>query len=91
MYSIDMLCRRSEPLQQTEQARSAFIGLNPADAARLELEHGAVARVSQGASQAEFEVRVSARVPAGSAWLRSATPATREFGPAVAPVSVEVA
>jgi len=91
MYSIDMLCRRSEPLQQTKQARSAFIGLNPADAARLGLDHRAMARVSQGGSQAELEVMVSDRVPAGSAWLRSATPATREFGPAVAPVSVEVA
>jgi NADH-quinone oxidoreductase subunit G len=91
MYSIDMLCRRSEPLQQTQQAHSAFIGLNPEDAARLGLDHGVMARVSQGGSQAEFEVLVSSRVPAGGVWLRSATPATREFGPAVAPISVEVA
>jgi NADH-quinone oxidoreductase subunit G len=91
MYSIDMLCRRSEPLQQTQQASSAFVGLNPEDAARLGLEHGVMARVSQGGSQAELEVRVSSRVPPGGVWLRSATPATREFGPAVAPVSVEVA
>lgn len=91
MYSIDALCRRSAPLQETQQARSSFLGLNPEDAARLGLAEGELARVSQGEGQAEIEVRISSRVPVGGAWLRSATPATGELGPAIAPVSVEVA
>ena len=91
MYSVDPLVRRSLPLQQTAQADSMFLGLNPADAERLGLTDGAKARVRQGDRQAEFEVTVSGRVPAGGAWLRSATCATRELGPAVAPIIVEVA
>jgi NADH-quinone oxidoreductase subunit G len=90
MYSVDALCRRSEPLQQTEQARNSFLGLNPKDAEQLGLVDGASARVSQGEGQAEFEVRISERVPTGGVWLRSATHATRELGNAIAPVSVEV-
>ena len=90
MYSIDPLCRRSLPLQETEQAGKLFLGLNPEDAARLGLNEGAMARVRQGDFQAEFEVSVRASVPAGGAWLRSATAAARELGHAVAPLTVEV-
>ena len=68
-----------------------FLGLNPEDAARLGLSDGAKARVRQGGQGAELEVRVSDRVPAGGAWLRSAICATRELGHAVAPIIVEVA
>lgn len=91
MYSVDATCRRSSPLQQTVQAQNLFLGLNPDDAARLGLDDGAKARVRQGECAVELDVKVSNRVPAGGAWLRSATPATREFGPAVAPLTVEVA
>ncbi|MBT8054479.1 MAG: NADH-quinone oxidoreductase subunit G [Xanthomonadales bacterium] len=91
MYSIDPLCRRSEPLQQTEQANNMFLGLNPEDAGRIGLDDGAMARVRQGDHSAELEVKVTARVPPGGAWLRSATCSTRELGPAVAPLTVEVA
>jgi NADH-quinone oxidoreductase subunit G len=91
MYSIDTICRRSSPLQQTVQAQSTFLGLNPEDAARLGLSDGVKARVRQGGQDAELEVRVSGKVPAGGAWLRSASCATRELGHAVAPIIVEVA
>jgi NADH-quinone oxidoreductase subunit G len=91
MYSIDALCRRSSALQQTKQAQSMFLGLNPADAERLGLSDGAKARVGQGEHTAELDVTISARVPEGGAWLRSATCATRELGHAVAAVTVEVA
>jgi len=91
IYSVDALCRRSEPLQQTIQAESAFLGLNPSDADRLGLVEGGKARVTQGAQQAEFEVRISERVPAGGAWLRSASCATRMLEHSVAPMTVEVA
>ena len=91
MYSVDALCRRSEALQQTVQAQSQFIGLNPADADRLGLKDGSMARVGQGGNFAELAVRVSRKVPAGGAWVRSAICATRELEQAVAPVVVEVA
>ena len=91
MYSVDALCRRSAPLQETEQARSGFVGLNPADAQRLGVSDGVAVRVRQGEQQAELAVTVDDRVPLGGAWLRSATCATRGLGPAVAPIAIEPA
>jgi NADH-quinone oxidoreductase subunit G len=95
MYSVDPLCRRATPLQQTAQAQSRFVGLNPADAGRLGLADGAMARVRQGEGPtegwAEAAVLVTADVPAGGVWLRSATCDTRMLGHAVAPVVVEPA
>jgi NADH-quinone oxidoreductase subunit G len=88
MYSIDALCRRSEALQQTAQADSRFVGLNPLDAIRLGLTDGGKALVRQDGNDAVLEVRFSDRVPEGGAWLRSGT---GELGQAVAPVIVEVA
>jgi NADH-quinone oxidoreductase subunit G len=88
MYSIDALCRRSQALQQTVQADSRFVGLNPRDAIALGLTDGGKARVRQGGNEAEMEVRFSDRVPEGGAWLRGGT---GELGQAVAPIIVEVA
>jgi NADH-quinone oxidoreductase subunit G len=91
MYSVDALCRRTTALQQTVHAQNQFVGLNPDDAAGLGLADGALARVGQGEASADFAVMVSAAVPRGAAWLRSATCATRELGSASGPVSIEVA
>ena len=91
MYAVDALCRRARPLQNTTLADVDFIALNGADAARIGLADGAKARVSQGGMECEFEVRISDRVPAGGAWLKSATCATRMLGHAFAPINVEVA
>ena len=91
MYSVDAQCRRAAPLQATVQAKSDFVGLNPADAGRLGLADGAAALVSQGGAKAEFKVKISDAVPEGAVWLRSATCATRKLGPAIAAIDVEAA
>jgi NADH-quinone oxidoreductase subunit G len=91
MYSIDALCRRSDALQQTKHAASQFTGLNPADAERLGLADGGRARVRQGDHFIETDILVSDKVPVGAAWLRSGTCLTRNLGPAIGPISVEVA
>ncbi|MGH8033808.1 MAG: molybdopterin-dependent oxidoreductase, partial [Lysobacterales bacterium] len=91
MYSVDALCRRAAALQQTVHADSEFVGLNPLDAGRLGLSEGGTARVRQAGAFTELTVRVSDRVPAGAAWLRSATACTRELGLSTGPVQVEVA
>jgi NADH-quinone oxidoreductase subunit G len=91
MYSVDALCRRSGPLQETEQAQSGFVGLNPADAERLGVVDGTTVRVGQAEQAAELAVVVSDRVPAGGAWLRSATCATRSLGQAIAPLTIQPA
>jgi NADH-quinone oxidoreductase subunit G len=89
MYSIDAICRRSLPLQETVQARNLFLGLNPKDAAGLGLSDGEKARVRQDEHAAVLEVKVCDSVPSGGVWLRCATGATRELGHAVAAVIVE--
>jgi len=91
MYSIDALCRRAAPLQQTAQALDTVLRLNAGDAERLGLADGARVRVHQGEQSAEIELRVDGRVPAGAAWLRSGIAESRSLGPAVGPVTVEKA
>jgi len=91
MFSVDALCRRSEALQQTRHADQQFVGLNMKDAKRLGLIDGGRARVRQGERFIETEVRVSNKVPAGAAWFCSASYLSRDMGPAVGPISVEVA
>ena len=91
MYSVDALCRRSEPLQQTVHAQSLFVGLCPADAANLGLANGDAASVEQESAAVELPVRVSREVPEGAAWVRSGTCATRTLGDAIGPVKVSKA
>jgi len=91
MYSVDALCRRSQPLQETEQAQSGFVGLSPADAERLGVSAGTTVRVGQGEHVAKLDVMVSDRVPVGGAWLRSATCSARSLGQAIAPLTIEPA
>jgi len=90
MYSVDALCRRAPALQQTVHAASNFVGLNPADAENLGLADGVNAKVTQGNAAVELEVRISDRVPAGAAWVRSSTCQTAELGSATGPIKVEV-
>jgi len=88
MYSEDALCRRAAPLQATVHATGGFVGLNPADAASLGLSDGGQARVAQGEASSVLPVQVDARVPAGGAWIPSATCATRTLGDAMGAVTV---
>ena len=94
LYSTDALCRRATPLQATVHADSAFIGLNPEDAADLGLEEGDKARAKQASSagaSVELAVRLSPRVPVGAVWLRSGTCSTIPLGAAMGEITVEKA
>ncbi len=88
MYSVDALCRRSDPLQQTVHAKSGFLGLNPADADRLGLSEGGMGRVEQGGGAVELPVRVTGAVPAGAVWVPSGTCSARLLGDAIGAVTV---
>ena len=88
MYSVDALCRRAEPLQQSVHARSDFIGLNPTDGEALGLADGDLARVDQGGDAVELTVRLDTIVPAGAAWVRAATGSAVMLGPATGPITV---
>jgi NADH-quinone oxidoreductase subunit G len=88
MYSVDALCRRADALQQSVHARNDFVGLNPADADRLGLDEGALARVSQNGDAVELVVKRLDTVPAGAAWVRTATEEGAGLGAAMGPISV---
>ena len=88
MYSADALCRRAGALQQSVHARNDFVGLNPADADSLGFDEGALARVSQNGDAAELTVRRLDTVPAGAAWVRTATEEGVVLGAAMGPISV---
>ena len=90
MYSADALCRRSASLQATVHAKGADqVGLNPADAARLQLADGDRALVSQGEGTLDMQVTVTATVPEGAALVRAATAEAEVLGAAMGPVSVQ--
>jgi NADH-quinone oxidoreductase subunit G len=91
MYSVDGLCRRSEPLQNTVQAQNDFVGLSPADAGQLGIKDGDTASVSQDGDIVELQARIRDEVPVGGAWIRSATAKTAVLGDATGPVSVKPA
>ncbi len=88
MYSVDALCRRAGALQQSVHASNDFVGLNPADADALGLDEGAVARVSQGGDAVELIVKRLDTVPAGAAWVRTATDGAAVLGAAMGPINV---
>jgi NADH-quinone oxidoreductase subunit G len=91
MYSVDALCRRSDALQETGHAGGGFVGLNPSDAQDMDLADGTTASVSQGGDAVELEVRITGDVPAGAAWVRSASCSAGQLGAAIGPISVEKA
>lgn len=89
MYSVDAICRRSTPLQETLHAENGFINLNPEDARSLGLGDGATARISQGDSSAEFPVRLVAEIPEGTVRFPAATSGHGRLGPAFGPIMIE--
>jgi NADH-quinone oxidoreductase subunit G len=88
MYSADAMTRRAEPLQKSVHARNDFVGLNPADADSLGLDEGSLARVSQNGDAVELTVRRLDAVPAGAAWVRTATDGAAVLGDAMGPINV---
>ncbi len=91
MYGVDALCRRSEYLQQTIQAETAFVGLNPHDAGSKGLVEGREVRVSQGSTGLMLPLRICHELPEGAVWLKTATEAGCALGDSFGPISVEAA
>lgn len=91
MYAVDALCRRSEYLQQTVQAESNFVGLNPDDAGRKGLVDGHEVKVSQGNEYVILPVRICNELPTGAVWVQSATAVGKTLGDSFGPISVEAA
>ena len=91
MYSVDALCRRSEYLQNTVHAETAFVGLNPDDAGRKGLVDGHEVKVSQGEGSVVLPVRICGELPPGAVWVKCATDESKTLGDSFGPISVEAA
>jgi len=75
-YRVDAVVRRAPALQATPVARPPQVVLNPADAAAQGLEDGAMLRVADGSAESILPLSISARVPAGAAWIEAGHPET---------------
>ena len=91
IYAVDALCRRSDYLQQTTHAESAFVGLSPDDAASKGLLEGREVKVSQGGNHVMLPLRILNELPAGAVWVNSATDAGATLGDSFGSISVEAA
>jgi NADH-quinone oxidoreductase subunit G len=89
MYSVDAICRRSAPLQETVHAGNGFINLNPEDARSLGIGDGDKARITQGERSAEFPVRLLAAIPERTVGLPAATSGHARLGATIGPIKVE--
>jgi len=89
MYSIDAICRHSEPLQQSVHALdNDRVAVHSEDASELGLVEGDYARLSQEGVDAELCVQVLDRVARGTLWVRSGVGATRGLGTACGPIEI---
>jgi len=82
IYRTDAVVRRAQALQSHPLNTAPRIVLNTADAARLQLAEGQMAKVGTDAGRATLPVVVDARVAAGSVWIESGHGATAPLGAA---------
>jgi NADH-quinone oxidoreductase subunit G len=88
-YVVDALVRRSAPLQQTLDGRSALVAaLGPALAGALGLSTGDQVSVSQDGGSAVFPVQVDPRVPDGCVRLALGVPGAAQLGGACGAVTL---
>jgi len=71
IYSIDMLARRSQPLQQSDTCTPPLIRINAKLAKKLKLKEGLKALAQQGGQSVELPIMVDQRVPDETVWLSS--------------------
>ena len=82
IYRGDAVVRRASALQAHPLNAGPRASLNPADATRLGLVSGQMAKVGSDAGRATLQVVVDPRVAAGSVWIESGHGATAPLGAA---------
>ncbi|MGN0859050.1 MAG: NADH-quinone oxidoreductase subunit NuoG [Stenotrophomonas sp.] len=82
IYRGDAVVRRASALQAHPLNAGPRASLNPADATRLGLVAGQMAKVGSDAGRATLQVVVDPRVAAGSVWIESGHGATAPLGAA---------
>jgi len=88
IYDIDMLTRRSTPLQQTTHASAPVAILAPADAERLGLANGEEVIVSQGKASARLYVLIEPSQRPGQVSVAAGLPETAALDAAVLDVKL---
>ncbi|KRG75452.1 NADH dehydrogenase [Stenotrophomonas ginsengisoli] len=82
IYRGDAVVRRASALQAHPLNAGPRVSLSPADATRLGLVTGQMAKVGSDAGRATLQVVVDSRVAAGSVWIESGHGATAPLGAA---------
>jgi NADH-quinone oxidoreductase subunit G len=90
VYATDALVRRASSLQKTHDVVDLTVSINPADAARLELDDEITSvSVKQGEGVAILKVVIDDSVPAGSVWIPMAVKGSELLGDPFGEVVVE--
>jgi NADH-quinone oxidoreductase subunit G len=89
IYAVDALVRRSEPLQQTFQARDAAAYMNAATAASAGVDDGETVTARQGGQSTTLAVVVDEAIPDDSVWIPAALPSSASLGAAFGEITVE--
>jgi len=90
IYAADALVRRAASLQKTADAVGLSVTLNPADAARLDLEEEVSSvSVKQGDSSAVMKLIIDDAVPEGSAWIPTGVTGSEMLGDPFGEVTIE--
>jgi NADH-quinone oxidoreductase subunit G len=80
IYAGDALVRRSEPLQQTPDARRT-VRIAPSDAARLGICDRVAVEISQNDARIVLEAELDTSVTEHTVWLQAGVPETAALGP----------
>ena len=88
IYAVDALVRRSQPLQKSDLGQNHWLGINPADAGRQNIDEGDAVTVRQGDASTELPARIMDEVPEGALWVKAAGCSTRLLGPAFGAIEI---
>jgi NADH-quinone oxidoreductase subunit G len=89
IYATDAVVRRSLPLQATTDAAAPKVWLHSAELARIGVQAGGSARVSQGQGSVDLAVAIDDNLPQGVVRVAAGVPATAALGAMFGTVTVE--
>ena len=91
IYSTDAIVRRSQPLQQTNDAKAPLAWISSALAEKLVVIDGDLVKVSQGSGRAVLTVAIDKRLPPNVVRVATAHPNTQMLGGMFGELRVEKA
>ncbi len=91
IYAVDALVRRSQPLQETADAKAAAVYVNESVASGLGVTDGETVRVTQGSCSVQLPVVLDERIANGCVLIPAALPETAGLGAIHGPVEIEKA